>query len=105
MRPAARHLISEVLAAGMRRERQQRGKVLDDVAAAADAVGIVWDKSAVSRIELAERVLDIEEFVAVPLIMTIACGEPITFADLLNLDDFDGDEIVAVARLAPMLAE
>jgi hypothetical protein len=101
-----RHLISKVLGRGMRRERQRRGKTLGDVGVAAGAVGITWDPSAVSRIELDLRILDIEEFAALPVIMTLALGEPITYADLFNLDGVeDGDAIVAVGRLAPWLAE
>ena len=103
--PEERQLIENVLTRGMRREREKRGKTLEDVCKAAADVGITWDTSTLSRIEMNKRQIWLYEFVAMPLIMTMACGEPVTLGDLLNLDDFDGDEIVAVARLAPMLAE
>jgi transcriptional regulator with XRE-family HTH domain len=103
--PASRHRLSEVVGRNMRRERERRGVTMADVAGAAAAVGIVWDQSAVSRIERAERTLDFEEFAAIAIIMSAACSDPITYGDLFAASDDVWEEEMVVAELAPLLAE
>jgi hypothetical protein len=45
-----------------------------------------WDASAVSRIETGRRGLDLEEFLALPIVLTLALNEPVTLTDLLDVD-------------------
>lgn len=70
----------------MRRLRESRAKVLHDVASAARDLGLTWDASAVSRIETGRRELTLEEFLALPLVMTLALNDTVTMADLLEVD-------------------
>jgi hypothetical protein len=70
----------------MRRVRESRAKVLYDVATSARELGLTWDASAVSRIETGKRDLSLEEFLALPLVMTLALNETVTLVDLLEMD-------------------
>src|SRR5215217_2388487 len=79
--------VTQIVGANMRRIREERSKVLHDVASAARELGLTWDASAVSRIETGKRDLTLEEFLAVPLIMTVALNDTVTMADLLKTDE------------------
>jgi hypothetical protein len=78
--------VTQVIGANMRRIRESRAKVLHDVATAARDLGLTWDASAVSRIETGRRGLDLEEFLALPYVMTLALNETVTLVDLLHMD-------------------
>ena len=78
--------ITQIVGANMRRIRESRAKVLHDVATAARDLGLTWDPSAVSSIETGKRDLTLEEFLALPLVMTLALNEIVTLADLLEAD-------------------
>jgi hypothetical protein len=103
--------ITQVIGANMRRIRESRAKVLHDVSTAARDLGLTWDASAVSRIETGKRGLDLEEFVALPIVMTLALNEPVTMADLLDLDADEAtnlknfDRRIGVVHVFPLLAE
>jgi hypothetical protein len=97
-----RRAVSDVVARGMRRAREARGKVLADVGAAAREVGLNWDAAAVSRIETGKRQLTFEEFLALPDVLTLACDEPVTLSELVAPD---GRETIATTTVLPLLAE
>ena len=77
--------IAQVVGANMRRIRESRAKVLQDVSTAAKEVGLRWDASQVSRIETGKRDLTVEEFLALPLVMTLALDDQVTLVDLLEM--------------------
>jgi hypothetical protein len=103
--------ITQVVGANMRRIRESRAKVLHDVATAARDLGLTWDPSAVSRIETGKRDMTLEEFLALPLVMTLALNEIVTLADLLEADVEDELLLSSFGRFTslyyvrPMLAE
>lgn len=78
--------VAQVVGQNMRRLRESQAKVLHDVASAARDLGLTWDASAVSRIETARRDLTLEEFLALPMVMTLALNDPVTLGDLLEVD-------------------
>ena len=73
--------------------------MLRDVADAGLDLGLGWDPSAVSRIETGRRDLTLEEFVALPLVLTLALDEVVTLGDLLE------DDEATTAELLPLLGE
>ncbi len=81
--------VAELVGRNMRRVREAHAKVLLDVANAARDRGLTWDASAVSRIETGRRALTLDEFVALPLVMTLAVNEVITMVDLLAGPAYD----------------
>ena len=103
--------ITQVIGANMRRLREDRAVVLRDVANAARDLGLSWDASAVSRIETGRRELSLEEFLALPLVMTLALDETVTMVDLLQVDAEEDHLLRSFGRNAstvyvtPMLAE
>jgi len=81
--------VTQVIGANMRLLRERRAKVLHDVATAARDLGLTWDASAVSRIETGRRDFTLEEFLALPLLLSLALNETITLADLLRVEEED----------------
>jgi hypothetical protein len=79
--------VTQIVGANMRRVRETNAKVLYDVAAAARDLGLTWDASAVSRIETGKRDLTLEEFLALPLVLTLALNEIVSLVDLLEMND------------------
>jgi hypothetical protein len=77
---------TQVIGANMRRIRESHAKVLHDFATAARDLGLTWDASAVSRIETGRRGLDLEEFLALPYVMTLALNKTVSLVDLLHMD-------------------
>jgi hypothetical protein len=94
--------IQDVIRANMRRVREEHAVVLADVARAAREVGVPWDPSSLSKIETGKRDFTFEEFAKLPLILTVACNDVVTFADLLP---FDPDRDTTVINLVWLLAE
>jgi hypothetical protein len=104
--------ITQMVGANMRRTREERAKVLHDVASAAREMGLTWDASAVSRIETGKRDLSLEEFLALPLIMTLALNETVTMVDLMMSGEADEllylknfNREIGIIDVLPMLAE
>lgn len=103
--------VAQVIGQNMRRIRDGRAVVLADVASAARDLGMTWDSSMVSRIETGRRELTLEEFLALPLVMTLALNEPVTLWDLLGAEDFGGIELrsfnrkVSPSVVLPVLAQ
>jgi hypothetical protein len=103
--------VAQVVGQNMRRLRESRAKVLHDVASAARDLGLTWDASAVSRIETGRRDLTLDEFLALPLVMTLALNDTVTMVDLLQVD-IDRDVFVksfertpSILNVLAMLAE
>ncbi len=103
--------VAQVVGRSMRRVRESRGKVLHDVASAARDLGLSWDASAVSRIETGRRDLTLEEFLALPDVLTLTLNEEVNFTDLLVLDREDEPLLSSFGRttsmvwVMPMLAQ
>jgi transcriptional regulator with XRE-family HTH domain len=76
--------VSELVGRNMRRIREEHGVVLADISRAAKDAGLTWDPSAVSRIETGKRDLTLEEFLALPLVMTLAINQNVTLTQLLD---------------------
>lgn len=74
---------SALLGRGMRRVRIREGKVLADVAAAAQELGIPWDAAAVSRIETGKRSLSLDEYLMLPRVLSLTLGRPVVLGELL----------------------
>lgn len=103
--------VTQVIGANMRQLRERRAKVLHDVATSARELGLTWDASAVSRIETGKRDLSLEEFLALPLVMSVALNEVVSLVDLLEMDPEQRifiksfDQETFVLPLFAMLAE
>jgi transcriptional regulator with XRE-family HTH domain len=79
--------VAQIIARNMRRIRETRGKTQLDVADAARAIGPAWTTTVVSRIEGGRRDLTLEEFLALPLVLTLALNQSVTLVDLLSTVD------------------
>ncbi|MFI6732085.1 helix-turn-helix domain-containing protein [Nonomuraea sp. NPDC050451] len=76
--------VTGLIGQNMRRIREEHGIVLADVSRAARDLGLTWDPSAISRIETGKRDLNLEEFLALPLVMTLAVNQTVTLVQLLD---------------------
>jgi transcriptional regulator with XRE-family HTH domain len=97
--------VAQVVGQNMRRLRESRAKVLHDVASAARDLGLTWDPSAVSRIETGRREPTLQEFLALPLVMTLAFNEPVTMVDLLEVDSDDLSEPLQIFGREVLITE
>jgi hypothetical protein len=97
--------VARVIGRNMRRIHEERGKVLRDVAEAAQGFGYGWHSKTVSRFERGEQSFTFEEIVSLPSIMTLAVGDVVTMHDLLTENPDDDDEVTAVGTVCLLFAE
>lgn len=76
-------LLQDVIAANLRRIRRERGLLQEDIATAARWVGVMWSSVTVTQIESQSRLLSLDEFLLLPLILKCK------LKDLLATDDQD----------------
>lgn len=73
-----------VVGRNLRAVRDRHGLTADDVAAAARALGLSWQRSTVASIETARRGLGAEELLLLPVILWRASGEHVELLELLE---------------------
>jgi transcriptional regulator with XRE-family HTH domain len=73
--------LQDVIVDNMRRIRRERGLLQEDVATAARWVGVMWSSVTVTQIESQSRLLSLDEFLLLPLILKCK------IKDLLATDD------------------
>lgn len=76
-------LLQDVIIDNMRRIRKERGLLQEDIATAARWVGVMWSSLTVTQIESQSRLLSLDEFLLLPLILKCK------LADLLATEDED----------------
>lgn len=81
--------ISEAAQCGMRSLRKEAGVSQDEIARVANAHGLPWDRTTVSRLECdgqkpPGRHLTVEAFLLLPLIYTQALGRAVGFGDFIS---------------------
>lgn len=76
-------LLQDLIVENMRRIRRERGLLQEDVATAARWVGVMWSSVTVTQIESQNRLLSLDEFLLLPLILKCK------IKDLLATDDQD----------------
>jgi transcriptional regulator with XRE-family HTH domain len=62
-------LLQDLIVDNMRRIRRERGLLQEDVATAARWVGVMWSSVTVTQIESQSRLLSLDEFLLLPLIL------------------------------------
>ena len=62
-------LLQDVIVDNMRRIRRERGLLQEDIATAARWVGVMWSSVTVTQIESQSRLLSLDEFLLLPLIL------------------------------------
>ena len=62
-------LLQDVIVDNMRRIRRDRGLLQEDIATAARWVGVMWSSVTVTQIESQNRLLSLDEFLLLPLIL------------------------------------
>ena len=62
-------LLQDVIVNNMRRIRRERGLLQEDIATAARWVGVMWSSVTVTQIESQSRLLSLDEFLLLPLIL------------------------------------
>ena len=62
-------LLQDVIIENMRRIRRERGLLQEDIATAARWVGVMWSSITVTQIESQSRLLSLDEFLLLPLIL------------------------------------
>lgn len=62
-------LLQDVIVGNMRRIRRERGLLQEDIATAARWVGVMWSSVTVTQIESQSRLLSLDEFLLLPLIL------------------------------------
>lgn len=62
-------LLQDVIIDNMRRIRKERGLLQEDIATAARWVGVMWSSVTVTQIESQSRLLSLDEFLLLPLIL------------------------------------
>ena len=76
-------LLQDVIIDNMRRIRRERGLLQEDIATAARWVGVMWSSITVTQIESQSRLLSLDEFLLLPLILKC------TLKDLLVTEESD----------------
>jgi hypothetical protein len=75
--------LRELVAANLRRLRQDAGREPDDLIPAARAHGLDWSASWVTSVERGIRALTADQLLALPVVLSAALGHRVSLADLL----------------------
>lgn len=96
-RPIEPTPLRRVIASNMRRIRNERGLLQEDVAAAARWVGLRWNSVTVTQMESGKRAIGLDEFLLLPLVLRCSVK------DLLRADGEDLVELGYDTYLSPSL--
>ncbi len=75
--------LRELIAQNLQRLRLDAAVSLDDLAAAAQRIGLDWNKAWLASVEKAAKPLSAEQLLALPIVLTKALGHTTALADLL----------------------
>jgi hypothetical protein len=75
--------LRELVAANLRRLRQDAGRSAEDLIPAARAHGLDWTASWLSSVERGIRALTADQLLALPVVLSAALGHRVSLADLL----------------------
>lgn len=79
--------LRQVVGEAARRVRQAAGARQEDVARHARAWGLAWDDSRIAALERGEKAISAEELALLPLVLSDACRERLTLADLIDPEE------------------